>query len=160
MAQSLEGRAPFLTSGLGDLAVNLELAQRFAGDVTKVALRQVARRLLPADIIDRPKQGFVLPMRRWLKQWFDSRGPIDAYVAQAGFPGLNIAVVGRLIRADVADGDVLGHFSMFTRPLDVVAHAGISRESEFLELPLAESGPASDRRPMYFPSRRLAIPCR
>lgn len=104
MAQSLEGRAPFLTPRLADLAINLDPAQRIAGDVTKVALRQVARRLLPADIIDRPKQGFVLPMRRWLKEWFDSRGPVDAYVAQAGFPGLDAAVVGRLIRADVADG--------------------------------------------------------
>ena len=35
------------------------------GDVTKWVLKECARSLLPADIMQRPKQGFGVPLERW-----------------------------------------------------------------------------------------------
>ncbi|HAP39660.1 MAG TPA: asparagine synthase (glutamine-hydrolyzing) [Nitrospira sp.] len=69
MANSLEGRAPFLFPPLAETALRLPESNRMTTTQSKVALREVAARLLPPEIVQRKKQGFVLPMAMWLRQW-------------------------------------------------------------------------------------------
>ena len=104
MAHSLEGRAPFLTPELAEMAMNLVPQQRAWGDQTKIALREVARRLLPRGIVDRPKQGFVLPMRKWLQEWFAHQEGVKQYVANAALPGLDATIVAQIIDKDLKQG--------------------------------------------------------
>lgn len=66
MAHGLEGRAPYLAPSLAEAAFAMPHGQKIHGDRNKSILRDVAERILPAAIARRPKQGFVLPMRRWL----------------------------------------------------------------------------------------------
>ena len=63
MASSLELRVPFLDHRLVELA--LRLPERFHGPA-KGLLRQACGDLFPAGYLERPKQGFTLPMRPWM----------------------------------------------------------------------------------------------
>jgi len=104
MAHSLEGRAPYLSPALAELALNLPQAERMTGATSKVALRRVAGKYLPDDIVDRRKQGFVLPMRRWLEAWFKAYGGPGAYFSARGFPGLDATRLTELTTKDLAAG--------------------------------------------------------
>jgi asparagine synthase (glutamine-hydrolysing) len=66
MANSLEGRAPYLDHRLVEFAFNLPAELKLGPNSEKLALRQAFGDRLPLGIGQRPKQGFVLPMRRWL----------------------------------------------------------------------------------------------
>ena len=67
MAHSLEVRVPFLDPEVYAVAASLPLRHRVAGRQTKVALREAAARLLPAETARRPKLGFPVPFRAWLE---------------------------------------------------------------------------------------------
>jgi len=67
MAHSLESRAPYLDPALAQVAFTLPASAKVDEGQTKVRLRQAAQPLLPADILTRQKQGFVLPMDDWLR---------------------------------------------------------------------------------------------
>lgn len=67
MATSLEVRAPMLSRELVSLACRLDPALRVRGTATKRVIKQVARGLLPDDLIDRPKHGFGMPIAAWLR---------------------------------------------------------------------------------------------
>ncbi|HEX5863619.1 MAG TPA: asparagine synthase (glutamine-hydrolyzing), partial [Casimicrobiaceae bacterium] len=66
MAHSLEARVPYLDHEFFGWCARLEPSLKVSGDSGKLALKRVAKRYLPADIVDRPKQGFMMPLRRWL----------------------------------------------------------------------------------------------
>jgi asparagine synthase (glutamine-hydrolysing) len=104
MAHSLEGRAPYLDPKIVALGLGLPQSQKIDGSTSKIALRQVAGRWLPKDILARPKQGFVLPMRRWLAQWFAAQGSVTDYFSERAFPGLDMAGVASLTETDLAAG--------------------------------------------------------
>lgn len=104
MAHSLEGRAPFLFPGLVDIALNLPQDERMTDTTSKVALRRVVRNYLPEGIVNRRKQGFVLPMRRWLREWFEGHGTLEAYFATRPFPHLDTACLTELVAADILQG--------------------------------------------------------
>jgi asparagine synthase (glutamine-hydrolysing) len=89
MAHSLEGRAPFLTPALADIALNLSQAQRIGAN-TKVALRDAASNLLPPEIFNRPKQGFVLPMESWIENWLKDNGGFESYFFDTMWNNLNL----------------------------------------------------------------------
>jgi asparagine synthase (glutamine-hydrolysing) len=63
MASSLELRVPFLDHRLVELA--LRMPPRCHGPA-KALLRQACLDLFPAGYLNRPKQGFTLPMRPWM----------------------------------------------------------------------------------------------
>lgn len=67
MAVSLETRAPFLDPQVFELAWRLPLAWRIGRSAGKLLLREILRELVPDAIIDRPKQGFGIPVGLWLK---------------------------------------------------------------------------------------------
>ena len=70
MANSLEGRAPLIDHHLVEFAVRLPASMRVRNGRGKHLLRQVARRWLPSDVLDKPKQGFAIPLAAWF------RGPL------------------------------------------------------------------------------------
>jgi len=66
MAVGLEVRLPLLDHRLVEAVGRIAPQVRMA-DGKKTILKQVARSLLPGEIIDRPKLGFNPPMGRWLQ---------------------------------------------------------------------------------------------
>jgi asparagine synthase (glutamine-hydrolysing) len=104
MAHSLEGRAPFLSAPLVEAGLRLPAAEKRKGATGKVALRRIARRWLPPAILERPKQGFVLPMGRWLGEWFGSQSSVQDYFLARPVPGLDGREAARLVRHDLAAG--------------------------------------------------------
>jgi asparagine synthase (glutamine-hydrolysing) len=70
MAASLEVRLPFLAYPLVEFALSLPSSFKLRGLTTKYLLRQVAAGYLPANIVNRPKKGFGIPVGRWLKHEF------------------------------------------------------------------------------------------
>ena len=104
MAHSLEGRAPYLAPAVVAAGILLPAGQKIKGEISKVALRRVAKRWLPEEIIERPKQGFVLPMASWLKQWFAEHGPVNEYFLARAIPGLDMAEVTRTTKEDLSQG--------------------------------------------------------
>lgn len=67
MANSLEGRVPLLDYKLVEFAAHLPIDLKLHGKQRKWLLKQVARRYLPPEIIDRKKQGFPIPVPVWLR---------------------------------------------------------------------------------------------
>ena len=67
MAHSVEARAPFLDADLVSYALALPARLKIRGATTKYVLKRAVRSLLPADVIDRPKQGFRVPLPEWLR---------------------------------------------------------------------------------------------
>ncbi len=108
MAVSLEGRAPFLQPDLVAAALALPPAERMAGEESKVALRRIARRWLPERTRHRRKQGFVLPMRTWIREWLDTHGGAAAYFGAGALPGIDAAELVSVVAADVAAGSDAG----------------------------------------------------
>jgi len=104
MASSLEGRAPYLTPQLARLALRSKAQARMTLTDSKRALRRVARRWLPLDILERPKQGFVLPMKAWLRSWFETHGGVLNYFGADALPDLDAGAVRRLVQRDIDDG--------------------------------------------------------
>jgi len=68
MAASIETRVPFLDHHLVALAFSLPDDCKVKGRVGKHLLKQASRGLIPDEVIDRPKQGFPVPIARWFRQ--------------------------------------------------------------------------------------------
>jgi asparagine synthase (glutamine-hydrolysing) len=68
MAHSLEVRCPLLDHRIIEFAARLPARLKLAGGTSKVLLRRVAARRLPAGILARPKRGFAPPVSRWLRE--------------------------------------------------------------------------------------------
>lgn len=68
MQASLEARAPFLDHELAEYAATIPFNLKLKGASTKHILKEAARGLLPADIIERKKHGFGLPLGAWLRR--------------------------------------------------------------------------------------------
>jgi asparagine synthase (glutamine-hydrolysing) len=66
MACSLESRVPLLDKELVELAFRIPSTLKIADGRTKDLLKQVAARHVPRDCVYRPKEGFSIPMKRWL----------------------------------------------------------------------------------------------
>ena len=67
MAAGLEARCPLLDRVLVEACLQQSGERRLSGLVTKPILRRVARRYLPAAIVDAPKRGFEIPLASWLR---------------------------------------------------------------------------------------------
>jgi asparagine synthase (glutamine-hydrolysing) len=79
MAAGLEGREPMLDHRLVEFALRLPLAMRRGALGPKHLLRKILYRHVPRELIERPKQGFAIPLASWLR---GSLAPlVDEYLA-------------------------------------------------------------------------------
>src|SRR5690606_17257230 len=67
MSASLETRAPLLDPRVVELAWRLPLSSKIAGRQGKRILRDILYRHVPRSLVDRPKQGFAVPLDQWLR---------------------------------------------------------------------------------------------
>jgi asparagine synthase (glutamine-hydrolysing) len=67
MAHSLEARSPFLDPELMQFAASIPPQLKLSGLEKKRLLRDALRDWLPSEILDRPKQGFSVPLAEWLR---------------------------------------------------------------------------------------------
>ena len=67
MASSLETRLPLLDHRIVEFAWSIPLEMKLQNKRSKWLLREVLKRYLPYNLIDRPKSGFAVPIAKWLK---------------------------------------------------------------------------------------------
>ncbi len=67
MANSLELRVPFLDPEVFAVASRLPLDQKITRSTTKYALRRALEPVIPPHVLNRPKLGFPVPIRHWLR---------------------------------------------------------------------------------------------
>jgi asparagine synthase (glutamine-hydrolysing) len=67
MANSLELRSPMLDKNVVEWGISLPSKFKIKGVETKHILKDVARSLVPANLVDRPKMGFGIPRAEWLR---------------------------------------------------------------------------------------------
>lgn len=67
MGASIEGRVPFLDNAVIDFARSLPLAYKQTAKHRKRVLKDVARRYLPNEVVDRRKSGFGVPLAEWMR---------------------------------------------------------------------------------------------
>jgi asparagine synthase (glutamine-hydrolysing) len=68
MAHSVEAREPLLDHRLIEFAQRIPAVFKLRGSETKSILKKAMRGIIPDEIIDRPKQGFGVPMQKWFKE--------------------------------------------------------------------------------------------
>jgi asparagine synthase (glutamine-hydrolysing) len=66
MAHSIEARVPLLDHKLIEFVQTIPASLKLRGRVTKHILKRAVRGIIPDEIIDRPKQGFDVPIKKWL----------------------------------------------------------------------------------------------
>ena len=76
MAVGLEARAPLLDYRVVEFAFRLPLAMKLRGREQKWLLKQVLRRYIPVELVERPKRGFGAPVDGWL------RGPLREWASE------------------------------------------------------------------------------
>ncbi|MBK1634198.1 asparagine synthase (glutamine-hydrolyzing) [Rhodovulum adriaticum] len=88
MATSLETRAPFLDPQVVRAAWSLAPGDRIDGKRGKAILRGILARHVPGDLVERPKQGFAVPLDRWLREglrdWAEALLTRDTLLDAAG----------------------------------------------------------------------------
>jgi asparagine synthase (glutamine-hydrolysing) len=67
MANSLEGRSPFLDHKLMEFMARVPSGLKLRGGESKYLLKSALRQILPAEILARKKKGFGVPLGRWLR---------------------------------------------------------------------------------------------
>lgn len=73
MFHALEARSPFLDTELWEFAARLPFSIRLRGRRSKAVLREIVRRRIGPELAAAKKQGFGVPVQRWLtREWKDS----------------------------------------------------------------------------------------
>jgi asparagine synthase (glutamine-hydrolysing) len=73
MGVSLEARVPFLDHRFVGLALSIPTKVKVPGGELKHVLRRAVRGVIPDELIDRPKQGFRVPVEEWLLRGLGDR---------------------------------------------------------------------------------------
>lgn len=114
MAVALEVRAPFLARDLVDAALRTPLDILMPNGERKGLLKQVAKKYLPEHIVNRPKQGFAIPIGEWFRTDYGGMRQLllDHLRSTDPFPGLadagveiNMAFVEQMLKEHDAAGE-------------------------------------------------------
>ena len=91
MANSLELRVPFLDPEVFAVASRLPVQAKITRTTTKYALRRALEPIVPPHVLNRPKLGFPVPIRHWLRA-----GPLLEWAHEM----LNASAADHLIDSD------------------------------------------------------------
>lgn len=83
MSVSLEGRIPLLDRDIIDFAAGLPTGYKQRNGLGKWPLRQLLQRSVPAELVERPKSGFGVPIESWL------RGPLREWASDHLFSAVS-----------------------------------------------------------------------
>jgi asparagine synthase (glutamine-hydrolysing) len=64
---SLEARSPLLDHELAEFCAGLPLSLKLRNRTGKYLLKRLAAKTFGEDFVNRPKQGFAIPLQKWLK---------------------------------------------------------------------------------------------
>jgi asparagine synthase (glutamine-hydrolysing) len=79
MANSQEGRSPFLSKEILEYVPTLPDEYKIKGKTTKFILRQLAKKYLPDTLINQPKRGFEIPLKKWIDN--ELKEPVFDYLS-------------------------------------------------------------------------------
>ncbi|MFA5783226.1 MAG: asparagine synthase C-terminal domain-containing protein, partial [Bacteroidales bacterium] len=79
MHYSLETRVPLLDYRIVEFAYNLSPDIKYRNGISKYLLKKVLYNYIPSAYFDRPKWGFSIPLKKWLKS--DLSFLIDEYLS-------------------------------------------------------------------------------
>jgi asparagine synthase (glutamine-hydrolysing) len=68
MSVALEGREPFLDHKIVEWTSQLPVEFKYKNGVSKYLLRKVLYKYIPKELVERPKQGFGVPIYEWFKK--------------------------------------------------------------------------------------------
>jgi asparagine synthase (glutamine-hydrolysing) len=80
MKYSIETRVPYLDHRMVEFAINLAPDLKYRNGVFKYILKKVLYQYVPKHLFDRPKQGFAIPLNKWLHT--SLRYLIDDYLSE------------------------------------------------------------------------------
>lgn len=67
MHYSLETRVPYLDHRIIEFSLNLSTDLKYKDGIAKYLLKEILYQYIPKKFFDRPKQGFAIPLEKWLK---------------------------------------------------------------------------------------------
>ena len=67
MSVGLESREPFLDHRLVQYVARIPVDLKYKNGKSKYLLRKILYKYVPRELLERPKQGFVVPLAQWLK---------------------------------------------------------------------------------------------
>jgi asparagine synthase (glutamine-hydrolysing) len=87
MGVSLEARVPFLDHRFVELAMSIPERSKTNGGTLKHILKKAVRGVIPDELIDRPKQGFGVPIHEWFfdRLGADARRVIDEFCLETDY---------------------------------------------------------------------------
>ncbi|MGB0525240.1 MAG: asparagine synthase (glutamine-hydrolyzing) [Flammeovirgaceae bacterium] len=103
MHNSLEVRVPLLDHRLVEFSINLDESLKLKGNTSKYLLKEVLYEYVPAQIFDRPKWGFSIPLVKWLST--ELRYLLDNYLNKAMIDEVGVveySYVQQLVKAFLA----------------------------------------------------------
>jgi asparagine synthase (glutamine-hydrolysing) len=104
MAASIESRVPFMDYRMVEFANRLPSEFKIRNGSNKAIVKDVAREFLPAEIVDRRKSGFGVPLAAWFRQ-NDGLGARVAALPDSPFAAaFDKATLGRLVREHRSGG--------------------------------------------------------
>ncbi len=78
MSYSLETRVPYLDHRVLEFALNLSPYLKYHNGISKFILKEILYKYLPKHLFERPKQGFAIPLNKWLGK--EMKFLIDVYL--------------------------------------------------------------------------------
>lgn len=97
MANSIEGRVPFLDKEVFKVAASLPLDYKINKETTKVALRAAAKEVIPNNSYKKKKLGFPVPVREWIKEDDFYEEILKSFNSNAGMKYFNNSVIVKML---------------------------------------------------------------
>jgi asparagine synthase (glutamine-hydrolysing) len=101
MAASVEVRVPFIDKIMITKAMQIPGRLKIKKNISKYILKRAAEKILPKNIIYRPKASFGVPIRSWISK--DLKGMVDDLLSEENINNrgfLNYSFVQELIEKD------------------------------------------------------------